>query len=205
MIEEYCANDKIEGVTGVVLAGGLSRRMGCNKAFLDVDGITMINRVYRTLAGLFHEVLIVTNSPDEYDFLPYRKVPDIYPGHGSIAGLHSALVHSNSASTFVTACDMPFLDPVIIRYLCECKNNDYDAVIPVSEGGQEPLHAVYSSASKDVFENAILRGERKIKDVLNVASVRLVPWHELQGVDGKTGSFFNVNTPEEYKGSRSFR
>ena len=135
-IEECSEHAKIEGVTGIILAGGSSSRMGRNKALLEVDGSPIITRTYRTLASLFHEVIVVTNSPLDYDFLPCRKVPDIYPGCGSIAGLHSALAHSSTPHTFVTACDLPFLDPAIIRYLCDIRNEgfDYDAVVPLSYG-----------------------------------------------------------------------
>ncbi len=200
VIEDGSEHAKIEGVTGFILAGGASRRMGRNKAVLEVDGTPIITRTYRTLASLFHEVIVVTNSPQDYDFLPCRKVPDIYPDYGSIAGLHSALAHSSTAYSFVTACDMPFLDPAVIRHLCEIRMVGYDAVIPYSEGGQEPLHAVYSSACKDVFENAIQKGERKILDILSRMNIRHVPYDEVRRVGGQAASFLNVNTPEEYEG-----
>jgi FdhD protein len=199
-IEDGSEYDKIDGVTGFILAGGASRRMGRNKAVLEVDGTPIITRTYRSLASLFHEVIVVTNSPHDYDFLPCRKVPDIYPDYGSIAGLHSALAHSSTAYSFVTACDMPFLDPAVIRHLCEIRMEGYDAVIPYSEGGQEPLHAVYSSTCKDVFENAIRKGERKILDILGRMNIRHVPYDEVRRVGGQAKSFLNVNTPAEYEG-----
>ena len=199
-IEAFSEHEKIEGVTGVILAGGASSRMGSNKALLEVEGLPMVTRAYRTLASLFHEVIIVTNSPLDYDFLPCRTVSDIYPGYGSIAGLHSALSNSNSAHSFVTACDLPFLDPAIIRLLCELRTEGYDAVVPVSEGGLEPLHAVYSSACKDVFDTAIQKGERKILDILSRMNIRQVTIGEVQDVGGKAASFVNINTPEEYGG-----
>lgn len=202
---ELSANDKIEGITGVILAGGASRRMGRNKALLDVDGSPIIARTYRILASLFHEVIVVTNSPHDYDFLPCRKVPDIYPDYGSIAGLHSALAHSSTPRSFVTACDLPFLDPAIIRYLCEVQMADYDAVVPFSEGGQEPLHAIYASPCKDIFENAILKGERKIIDILGRMNIRQVPYDEVQRAGGRARSFLNVNTLEEYEGIRTVK
>jgi FdhD protein len=204
-IEEFSDQPKIEGVTGVILAGGSSSRMGKNKALLEVDGSPIITRIYRTLVSLFHEVIVVTNSPLDYDFLPCRKVPDIYPGCGSIAGLHSALAHSRTAHSFVTACDLPFLNPDIIRYLCDLRTGDYDAVVPFSKGGQEPLHAVYSSACKDIFKNAIQQGERKILDILGRMNIRQVTHDEVQSAGGQTTSFMNVNTPEEYEGIRTVR
>lgn len=200
MIEEYAQQPKIEGVTGVILAGGASSRMGRNKALLEVAGCPIITRIYRTLASLFHEVIVVTNSPHEYTFLPCRKVPDVYPDCGSIAGLHSALVHSGTAHSFVTACDMPFIDQSVIRHLCMLQHEGYDAVIPFSVGGQEPLHAVYSSSCTDVFESAIQNGERKILDILRRVNVREVAYDEVQSVAGpEIASFVNVNTPEEYE------
>jgi molybdopterin-guanine dinucleotide biosynthesis protein A len=172
--------------------------MGTNKALLKVDGTPIINRCYQILARLFHEVIIVTNTPEEYAFLPCRKVPDIFPGIGSIAGLHSALAHSSTERTFVTACDMPFVEPAAIRYLCDLQQGRYDAVIPFSAGGQEPLHAVYATQCKAVFENAIQDNERKILDILARMNTRLVTWDEIQLVNGSVKSFLNVNTPEEY-------
>ncbi len=198
LIEPYPDCAKLAGVTAAILAGGSSSRMGTNKALLEVDGAPIITRTYQTLARLFHEVIIVTNSPEEYAFLPCRTVPDIYPGFGSIAGLHSALAHSATERTFVTACDMPFVDPAIIRYLCELQQSGFDAVIPFSAGGQEPLHAVYSSECKTVFEHAIQSDQRKILDILARLKTRLVPWDEIQRVSGSMTSFLNVNTPEEY-------
>ncbi len=201
VIEAYPESEKIEGITGVILAGGASQRMGSNKALLEVDGNSIIARTYRTLAGIFHEVIIVTNSPLDYDFLPCRKVPDIYANFGSIAGLHSALTHSSTAETFVTACDMPFLDQSIIRYLCHLQQVEgLEATIPDSEGGQEPLHGVYSSVCKDIFERAIQSGERKVVDILKKIKIRKVTYDEVQSIGGQSVSFLNVNTPEEYAG-----
>ena len=201
VIEELPESEKIEGITGVILAGGASRRMGSNKALLEVDGNSIISRTYLTLTSLFHEVIIVTNSPVDYDFLPCRKVPDIYANFGAIAGLHSALTHSSTAQTFVTACDMPFLDQSIIRYLCHLQQAEgFEATIPYSEGGQEPLHGVYSSACKDIFESAILSDERKVVDILKKINIRNVTYDEVRSIGGQSVSFLNVNTPEEYAG-----
>jgi FdhD protein len=197
-IEPWPDEDKIEGVTAAILAGGASSRMGTNKALLMVDGAPIITRTYQKLARLFHEVIIVTNRPDDYTFLPCRKVPDIFPGVGSIAGLHSALAHSTTERTFVTACDMPFVDTTVIRYLCELQQSGFDAVIPFSAGGQEPLHAVYSAQCRDIFEAAIQGKERKILDILARMNTRLVSWEEIQGICISSRSFLNVNTPEEY-------
>jgi molybdopterin-guanine dinucleotide biosynthesis protein A len=85
------------------------------------------------------------------------------------------------------------------------RNGDYDVVVPCSEEGQEPLHAVYSSACKDVFENAIQMGERKIVDILGRMNVRQVHPDALRSVGDQTTPFLNVNTPDEYEGVRTIR
>ena len=103
------AEDKAE-MTGAVLAGGRSRRMGTNKALLRIDGATIIRRVVRTLTKAFDDVIIIANDPAPYSFPGVRIYPDIHIGTGSLGGLYTALVKSRSDHTFVTACDMPFLD-----------------------------------------------------------------------------------------------
>ncbi len=205
MIEEFPSESKIRDMTGVILAGGASRRMGTNKALLEIGGSSIIDRTYQTLASLFHEVIIVTNTPNDYEHIPCRKVPDIYHEIGSIAGLHSALAHSRTGRTFVTACDMPFINPSIIRHLCNLQQGGFDAVIPFSEGGQEPLHAVYVTDCSQIFERAINSGERKILDILERMKTRLVTWEEIRGINGSETSFLNVNTPEEYGAVRNFK
>ena len=119
-----------ERITGVILAGGQSRRMGRNKALLDMGGICLIEQSFQVLANLFHEVVLITNTPDEYAFLNCRCLPDIYPGVGSIAGLHSALHNSATERIFVVPCDMPFLNSSLISLLCQ-SDPAYDAVVPL--------------------------------------------------------------------------
>ena len=199
MIEPYPDEAKIGGITAAILAGGSSSRMGTNKALLEVDGEAIITRSYRTLARLFHEVLIVTNTPDEYAFLPCRTVPDIYPGFGSIAGLHSALANSTSERVFVTACDMPNLDPALIRMLCAL-DSSAEAVVPTNEEGlREPLHAVYSRSILPQLEAAIRADDRSILHLLDKVRTKIIPPEDFKGQADGVESFNNLNTPEEYE------
>jgi len=194
-IEPYPDCAKIAGVSAAILAGGASRRMGTNKALLKVEGDPLITRVYQTLAGLFHEVFIVTNTPEEYAFLPCRKVPDLIPDCGAIAGLHSAVVHSSSERTFVTACDMPTLDPQFITRLCAI-DTAAEAVVPLNRDNlREPLHAIYAKGAVPTIESIIEAGDKSILIVLDRLNTRLVGLDEIGG----TESFQNINTPEEYQ------
>ena len=133
------------GITGVILAGGASSRMGSNKALLPYRGGRFIEAIHRKLAGLFDEVLVVTNTPDQYAFLPCRKVADEFEGMGALAGIHAGLRHSASG-IFVVACDMPYLNSDLILHLVS-RAPGFDAVIPRTDAGYEPLHAIYSERS----------------------------------------------------------
>lgn len=199
MIETFSSASKIDGVTGVILAGGESSRMGRNKALMKVDGEAIIARSYRMLASLFHEVIVVTNTPDAYDFLPCRKVADIHTGVGSIAGLEAGLAASGTERIFVSACDMPFLSPDLIRLLCG-ESGSCDAVVPInSEGLREPLHAVYRKTALDVIRSVIENGEKSILHVLDTVDTRLIRQEAFSSISGAVNSFSNVNTPEEYE------
>src|SRR5512138_3653045 len=132
------ATNHISGVTGVILAGGRSTRMGSNKALLPYRGGRFIEAILRLLADIFSEVLLVTNTPDHYDFLPCCKVQDIHAGLGVLAGIHSGLCHSSNPAVFAVACDMPYLDEGLIRYMA-CRADAGGVLIPESPGGLEPL------------------------------------------------------------------
>ena len=188
---------KIAGVTGVILAGGASSRMGSNKALLPYRGGRFIEAIYRLLAGLFDEVLVVTNTPDHYAFLPCRKVADIFPGMGALAGIHAGLHFAAHHRIFVVACDMPYLNDDLILYLSSL-SGDEDAVIPRSHTGFEPVHAFYGGRSIIEIGNALAAGRRKIMDALAPLQVRIVDVPELVRFDPLDLSFCNINTPEDY-------
>ena len=198
-IEAYPDEVKIEGVSAAILAGGASSRMGTNKALLKVDGEPIITRCYQILAHLFHEVIIVTNTPEDYAFLPCRKVPDIHPELGSIAGLHSAIVHGSNERTFVAACDMPCLNAELIRHLCSA-DISADAVVPLNRDNlREPLHAVYARSILPAMQTAIDTGDMSILHLLDKVETRIINQETVGGIPGGLESFRNVNTPQEYE------
>ncbi len=185
------------GVTAVILAGGGSTRMKSNKALLPYSGELFIERIYRQLAAIFPEVILVTNTPDLYRFLPCRTVPDIFPGMGSLAGIHAGLSHSSTPYIFVVACDMPYLNEALIRRLMAGIEGQ-DVVIPESDGGLEPLHAVYGKGCLPAMEDALSRGDRKIVDCIDWQKATVIAREEVAEIDPEFLSFRNINTPEEY-------
>jgi molybdopterin-guanine dinucleotide biosynthesis protein A len=196
--EKLSDNGRIAGVTGVILAGGASSRMGSNKALMEIGGQTLIERVYTVMTAFFRDVIIVTNSPDLYAFIPCRTAADIYPGAGSLAGLHAGLSAGSTERIFVAACDMPFLNHALIRLLCQ-SDEDCDAVVPVNAFGlREPLHALYARSALGAVQQAIERGDMSILHLLDRLQTRYVTHDLFRSIVGAEESFRNVNTPEEF-------
>lgn len=182
----------------IVLAGGKSRRIGVNKSLLKIGDKTLIERVVDVLAGIFPELLIVTNTAEEYDFLGRPIVADLIPDMGSLGGIYTGLKMSQSERSFFVACDMPFLSDGLVRHMVR-EADDYDVVIPrVSYGtrniaGYEPLHAIYSRACIPHIE-ALLEARRlRIVDFFPHVRVKEIPADVVQQYDPHRCLFFNIN------------
>lgn len=171
--------------------------MGSNKALLPYRGGRFIESIHRTLSELFPEVLIVTNTPEQYQFIPCRKVPDLVPGLGALAGIHSALQHAGNPCIFAVACDMPYLNRNLIRYLAGLIRVN-DVIIPESAHGVEPLHAFYSKSALPAIENSLERGRKRIVSFFPHVQVKTATREEVALLDPEFASFWNVNTPGDY-------
>ena len=185
-------------VTGVVLAGGESRRMGQNKALMPLGGERLVDRVARTLRACCSELLMVTNSPDVYADVGLRMVGDVWPGKGSLGGIYSAIHHAATPYVLVVACDMPFLQPASLTYLIE-QIGDYDVVMPDVLGEQQPLHAIYGRACLEPIRRRLEADRLRIVGFLPDVRVRTVTAAELQTFDPDLLAFQNLNTPEEFE------
>jgi molybdopterin-guanine dinucleotide biosynthesis protein A len=183
-------------MTGIILAGGKNLRMGQNKAFLLVQGKRIIDRTRSIFIELFDEVLLVTNSPLEYLDLNLRIVTDLYPEKGALGGVFTGLFHASYSHAFVAACDMPFLNRALISHLIALSPG-FDIVIPKTEDGWQPLHAIYSRRCMRFMEQLLLKGALKIIDFFPKVKKREVSTEEILPLDPQLLSFLNVNTPED--------
>jgi len=183
-------------ITGIILAGGKNLRMGKNKAFLEVNGERIIDRTKKLFLELFDEVLLVTNSLPDYLGLNLRMVADLHPGKGALGGIYTGLFHASHSHAFVAACDMPFLNKDLIRHLIDLSPG-YDIVIPKTEDGLQPLHAIYSQKCLPFMEDLIRKDNLKIIDFFHRVKKRDVLTEEILPFDPKLTSFLNVNTPED--------
>jgi FdhD protein len=196
-IDLTASERKIKGVSGVILAGGKSSRMGSNKALLPYKGGRFIEAIHRQLAEIFSEVLLVTNNPEQYEFLPCRKVADLFPGAGALAGIHAGLHHSANPAIFAVACDMPYLNTDLVRHLAG-QADAGSVVIPEGPAGLEPLHAVYGKDCLAAIEEAISHGEKRILSFFDRVNAIKINTEQIAGFDPSFASFSNINTPEEY-------
>lgn len=185
-------------VTGVVLSGGQSRRMGQNKALMTIGERRLIDRVVDVLSEVFAELLLVTNTPDVYADLGLSMVGDIFPHKGSLGGIYSAIHHVATPYCFVVACDMPFLNAALMRYMLS-QMTDYDVVMPDIEGNMQPLHAIYSKACLTPIQQRLVANRLKIIGFLSDVRLRTVTTDEIQHFDPQLLAFQNLNTPEEFQ------
>jgi len=188
---------KIIDVTAVILAGGQSSRMGSNKALLPYRGGRFIEAIHRLLKDIFSEVILATNNPEQYDFLPCRKVADLYKGMGVLAGIHSGLYHSSNPAIFAVACDMPYLTEDLIRHLAS-RADAGGVLIPESPSGLEPLHAVYGKGCLAAVESTLLSGQRRIVSFFDRINVSRMNVEQVANFDPSFASFININTPGDY-------
>jgi FdhD protein len=176
--------------------------MGSNKALLPYRGGRFIEAIHRLLQDIFSEVILVTNNPEQYEFLECKKVPDLHPGMGVLAGIHSGLYHCSNPSIFAVACDMPYLVEGLIRHLASHADAG-GVLIPESPSGLEPLHAVYGKGCLAAIEATLLNGQRRIVSFFDRTNVSRMNVEQVACFDPAFVSFININTPGDYFELRS--
>ncbi|MGE5537851.1 MAG: molybdenum cofactor guanylyltransferase [Gemmatimonas sp.] len=188
-------------ITALILAGGASRRMGSDKAFVEVEGVPLIVRVHRVVAPLFADVLVAAGreTPGRGPF-PARVVYDEIPGQGPLGGVLAGVRAATTPWVFAFACDMPNLDPRVIERIARERADGVLAVVPESEGGVESCHALYSRAALPAIEDALREGERAPHRLFKRIGARVIPKADIAAVDPAFRSLANLNTPDDLKG-----
>ena len=194
----------VTDVTGVLLAGGKSLRMGEDKRFLSVGDKTLFDRSLAVLRAVFQNVLVVIaqDSPPLQADVPVLR--DLAPDCGSLGGLYTGLKQAVTPTVFAIACDMPFLDAATVRYFVELKGNA-DVVMAKLDNGWQPMHALYHQRCLPVMERLIGARALQIHQLATHPSlaVRVVTAEELSAIDPYGRSFYNVNTPSDLEKARS--
>ena len=183
-------------MTGIILSGGKSLRMGENKAFIEIEGVPIIQRIYTLFKELFHEVIIVTNQIELFKKFDSKIYSDLLPNKGALGGLYTGLFFSNFHYSFCVACDMPFLNKSLVQYLIK-RIGDEDVIVPRTKDGLQPLHAIYSKNCLDPIKEIIEQGKFKIIDIYHRVQVNIIEEADFISLDPFRESFINVNTPKE--------
>ena len=187
-------------ITGIILAGGKSTRIGVNKALLKIGRKTIIDNIISRISPLFSKIILITNYPDEFCFLKKNSIslfPDVISGANSMGGIYSGLSHSKTRYNFLFACDMPFVNPELVSYMIKGIQGN-DIVIPEGKTGYEPLHAIYSKNCLKSFKKLIQKGDLKITNIFKFVKVKVITQKEVSRFDPEGIAFFNVNTMADY-------
>jgi len=199
-------NRAYNDITGVILAGGKSSRMGSRKEFISVNGNTMLDGLLDVLRPLFCEILVVADDKKRFSNLTragatsVKVIEDLIKERGPLGGIYTGLRAASSEKAFFVACDMPFLHNALIRRLLDCaKRSDDECVVPRSDRGIEPLHAVYSRKIIQRIED-LLKGD-------DLSIIKLIERCECKYVDvgrGEASSLVNINTHQDLKETESY-
>jgi molybdopterin-guanine dinucleotide biosynthesis protein A len=191
-------------LTGVILAGGLSRRMGnINKGLLPFLNETLIQRQIGIMQELCAEVILVTNDPRS--FLPHlgntcRIISDYIPGKGPLSGMHAAFTLSKYTDIWVVGCDMPFISSRAAEFMWKQRENmECDAVVPCIQGAIHPLHGLYRKSCVEHISSLLNHGEFRVTELLNAILCKTVMEDAFVEMGLDVRFVLNVNTPEEYE------
>lgn len=196
--------DTIPHMTGLLVAGGKSRRMGRDKRFLELGGQPLLQRALSVLEHLFSEVLIAVAEPlPQLTGRGFRVVLDLIPDRATLGGLYTGLSSASHPRVFAVGCDMPFLNEEAIRRLAGL-GAEADVVMPRLATGLQPMHAIYSKNCLPHLEQMARAEQLKVQELVEIAglTVKLVPEKDFLDVDPQLLSFFNINTPADLEFAR---
>jgi len=182
--------------TGIILSGGKSIRMGENKAFIDIEGVPIINRIHNLFKELFQEIIIVTNQKELFSNFESKIYSDLLPNKGALGGLYTGIFYSTFNYSFCVACDMPFIKKSLVQYLLNHIIDD-DVIVPRTKDGLQPLHAIYSKNCLEPIKKVIEQRKYKILDFYDMVKVKIIKEKDFISLDPLRESFINVNTPVE--------
>ena len=182
-----------KNITGIILSGGKSSRMGTDKGFLSFNGKLFIQASIDALKPLVSEIIIVSNNAD-YDVFGLKRIEDIMDNAGPLAGIYSGLNHSKTEYNIVLSCDIPLISSGILKKLIEGIDEVSEIIQIESKGKSMPLIALYKKSCKDVFYKLLQKGERRLQFAVYQCRVKNIT------LDSESAILtMNINTPEELK------
>ncbi len=186
-------------VSVAILAGGKSKRMGQDKAFLKVGGQRVIERVIERVKPLTDDLFISTNTPELYAQFGLQTVADIYPDKAALGGIYSAIHAARHSHVLIVACDMPLLNTPLLQYLVNLAPQA-DVMAPLIEPPQpETLHAVYSKNCLPAIKSRLDENKLRVIGFFDDVTVQYVGRDDIFQFDPNFYSFINMNTTEDWE------
>jgi molybdopterin-guanine dinucleotide biosynthesis protein A len=186
-----------DDITGVILVGGKSTRMGRDKAMLPLYGTILFDKVLDTLRSGLQRIILVGDHPERFEGYGLKIYPDIFPG-SSLGGLYTGLSRAETPYIFASACDLPFASPSILRLILSL-GKGFDAVVPLNGEYPEPLFALYHKNCLEPMKKLLDARNYRIYDCYPHVRIRYVTQEELASAGGTGRAFLNVNTIKEYE------
>ena len=193
-------------ISCIILAGGKSVRFGHDKILEKIGKTSLLEKVISLVEPVSKEIIIVKTKEKSFPRMAnshkIKIVNDIFPGQGSLGGIYTGLVKSDSFYNLVVAADMPFLNKSLLSYMINA-THDYDFILPRINKLYEPLHAIYSKNCIDPIKSIMEQGNKIIIELFNYVKVKFIEAEEIDRFDPKHLSFFNINTKEDLKTART--
>ena len=180
-------------ITGIILAGGKSSRMGTDKALFVLNGSTFLDHIIRALEPLVDDILIISND-EQHKPCNLKRVRDTINDAGPISGLHAGLTHSSTENNLVLSCDVPLIESSMLEVLLQNNEDDIDVIQLADANRVHPLIALYKKRSAEHIGKALFTGERKLSTALNGLNIKTVLVS-----DGLAAALTNVNTPMDFE------
>ena len=190
-------HQRVGDLTAFILAGGHSRRMGRNKAFLELGGHTLLDRALELANAVAPAVRIV--APQENFLTIARTIEDVFPDCGPLGGIHAALACTATELNLVLAVDSPFVEADFLTYMI-AQASQVSALVTVPKAGKglQPLCAVYRRDFHEVAERALKKKKNKIDALFADVETRVIAEPEITRMGFSVKMFQNLNTPEEF-------
>jgi len=195
----YFVKPPVNSVTVVILAGGKSSRFGSNKALACwSEKGSILDNIIDKVQPLCHAVALSVKNPEDYRDITLEKFSDIMKEKGPMGGLYSALFHSSTEWVMLLACDMPLVEPKILKYMLGIRTWA-PVIVPCVHGRFEPLHALYHRSLIPIVKNLLERDKLKMTDLFDLVPKYLVREKEIIQAAGSLKCLANINTPSEFR------
>ncbi len=196
-----------EHLSGIILAGGMSRRLGRNKAIENIANKPLLSIVCDAIKPFVNELIIVVNNKQrqkELSFLKNTKFTiDKYNNSGSLGGIYTGLLKAKNEKAIIVACDMPFISPSIISLMISKIKSSIDIIIPETEGFKHSTHAIYSKSCIKIIKKNLDDNNLKISNIFNMCKTKIISEKEIYDTEPNTASFFNINTEVDLTTAKS--